>query len=512
MDLNRFLNRKVAPSLILILGAGLISHTSRADLIYFRKGDKVQIPATTEGIRVILEMPDGNVELPREVISKRVEGFWPETEWKARQQKALAEGFAARSAAVWWAIENGLTTEVTEELRKLHTLDPTHAPTTRMVAALDRLDRECPDPDSAGFRKALAIGTQIARGPHVILFHQHTDAEAEERIALLERVIRGYYLLFAAQGLELSLPRHRLMSAWFADENDYRAFLHSENADVFATTRGYYHPTWNAVVAYDARSSDLQRTTREKLAVKRDELRRYGEMVDQAPARTRVRIKVGEEPLRTVGRQEAKALIERLDGEVNCENVLLELDRRSIDLGTAAHEMIHQLASNTGLLPRHDAFPHWLHEGFAAQFEVIRGGRWAGISRAHDLRLPDWRKLPSPPRLERLVRDAGFGRGYQRDLYAQAWALVYYLRTQHPQQFLTFLDLLRGPNTDGPSPPQPAADRIFNAFQRAFGSDLDALERDWHHFMKNVQTPLEQNAPTADATVKPGRPSTRGKT
>ena len=60
--------------------------------------------------------------------------------------------------------------------------------------------------------------------------------------------------------------------------------------------------------------------------------------------------------------------------------------------------MIHQLASDSGLVPRHDAFPVWLHEGLAAQFEVIRGGRWAGISRAHDLRLPDWRRLQSPLR------------------------------------------------------------------------------------------------------------------
>ena len=80
------------------------------------------------------------------------------------------------------------------------------------------------------------------------------------------------------------------------------------------------------------------------------------------------------------------------------------------------------------------------------QFEVIRGGRWAGIGRAHDLRLPDWRRIQPPLRLEPLVRDAGFGRGYNRDLYAQAWALVYYLRAQHPQQFLTFLDLLRAPD------------------------------------------------------------------
>jgi hypothetical protein len=512
MDLNRFLNRAAPPILILMLGLGLIARPVCADLIYFRAGGSAQIPATTEGNRIILAMPDGNVSLPSELISKRLPGFWPEAEWHARHKNALAEGFAARYAAVWWALENGLTKEVTDELRKLHALDPAHVPTARMAATLDRLDQPLSDPDSAGFRKALAIGTQVAQGPHVILFHQHSDAEAEERIALLERVIRGYYLLFAAQGLELALPRHRLMSAWFADENDYRAFLHSERADAFATTRGYFHPTWNAVVAYDARSNDKQRTTREKLGVKRDELRRYAEMVAKAPARTRVRIKVGEEPLRTVSIKEAKTAIDRLDGEINCESLLLELDRRSIDLGTAAHEMIHQLASNSGLLPRHDAFPVWLQEGLAAQFEVIRGGRWAGISRAHDLRLPDWRKLPSPPRLERLIRDAGFGHGYQRDLYAQAWALVYYLRTQHPSQFLTFLDILRGPNAESPSPSATGADRVVNAFKRAFGSELDALESDWHRFMKSVQTPLEQNAPTADATGKQKPAPARAKT
>ena len=176
--------------------------------------------------------------------------------------------------------------------------------------------------------------------------------------------------------------------------------------------------------------------------------------------------------------------------------MLLDLDRRSVDLGTAAHEMIHQLASDSGLVPRHNVFPVWLHEGFAAQFEVIRGGRWAGISRAHDLRLPDWRRLQTPIRLERLVRNAGFGRGYNRDLYAQAWALVYFLRTQHPQQFLTFIDLLRSP-TPAPSesPVSAAADRVFDAFQRAFGADMDKLEDEWHRFMKTAQTPLEQHSP-----------------
>jgi hypothetical protein len=144
----------------------------------------------------------------------------------------------------------------------------------------------------------------------------------------------------------------------------------------------------------------------------------------------------------------------------------------------------------------------------AAQFEVIRGGRWAGLSRAHDLRLPDWRKIQPPPQLERLIRDVGFGRGYQRELYAQAWALVYYLRARHPDRFLTFLDLLRSPPwDDGASRPQNRADRVFGSFQRAFGSDIASLERDWHRFMAGILTPLEQYGPTSFQDATPSTPN-----
>ncbi len=483
----------------------MVERTARADLIYFRKGGEAQLPTTIDGSRIVVAMPEGKFELLSEDLIKRVPGFWPATDWESRRREMRDKGFPGRYAAVWWAIENGLTAEVPAELRELHAIDPKHGPTARMVAVLDRLDRPCADPDLAAFRAALGIPFQVARGPHVILLHQHPETEANERVALLERVLTGFHLLFAAQGIELRVPRQRLVSAWFADRKDYLTFLHQQGADAFATTSGYFHPTWDAVVAYDSRSREKQRAPREVLTGRRNELRQLAEAVDSMPARGRIRVKLADEPVRNVGRAEARSILDRLEREAAFRTAILDLDWRAIDLGTAAHEMIHQLAADSGLLPRHDAFPYWLHEGFAAQFEVIRGGRWAGISRAHDLRLTDWRTIRSPAGLERLVRDAGFGRGYQRDLYAQAWALVYYLRTQHPQQFLTFIDLLRNPDvqSDGGATPRSAcAERVFNAFQRAFGRDLDSLDRDWHRFMDGVQTPLERNAPASNPDSK----------
>ncbi len=480
----------------------------RADLIYFAKGGEAQLPVTARDNRVLVSMPDGQIELSRENVRKIIPGFWPEAEWPARRGAAAAGGFEARFAAAWWALENGLIKEASEEVRALHRLDPKHLPSARMASVLDRLAEPCPDSEFAAFQKALGIETTVARGPHVLLLHQHSQAEANERIEMLESVITGFHLLFAAEGIELATPRRRLVSAWFADKKDFLAFLHAEAADAFATTRGYFHPTWGAVVAFDARSTDQEKTARAKLAARRDELQRFGQQLEDAPGRARIRIELGGEPVRTVGRSEARAAIIRLEGEIACETMLLDLDRRSIDLGTAAHEMIHQLAVESRLVPRHDAFPYWLHEGLAAQFEVIRGGRWAGISRAHDLRLPDWRRIQDPIRLERLVRDAGFGRGYQRDLYAQAWALVYYLRTRHAPEFLTFLDLLRGPDLGG----ENRGDRVSSAFQRAFGNDLDAFERDWRAFMATVKTPLEQHRPTENATPRTTGSGARRKT
>ena len=338
----------------------------------------------------------------------------------------------------------------------------------------------------------------------MLLLHQQTDAEAAERLALLERVITGYYLFFAAQGIELTVPARRLIFAWFADQNDYLAFLRAQNAAAFATTRGYYHPTWNAVVAYDGRGTDRQREGRETARARREELRSFQATVDRLPPRAKLRVTLTGESARTLGRAEALALIDKLEREVRREELLLDLERRAIDDGTAAHEMIHLLAANSGLLPRHDAFPIWLQEGLAMQFEVIRGGRWAGIGRAHDLRLPDWRKIQPPPPLEPLVRDAGYGRGYSRDLYAQAWALVYYLRARHPQQFLTFLDLLRSPDATVRRAVPPGSDprRLPPGLRRRSRAPRDATGTS---SSPRLKTPLELHAPAPEPS--PRRPS-----
>ena len=100
------------------------------------------------------------------------------------------------SQAVWWAIENGLTAEAASRSCASCTSSiPSSCRRRGWSAVLDRLERAVSStPTTGGFQKALGIEVKVARGPHVILLHQHSDAEADERIALLEQVIAGYLL------------------------------------------------------------------------------------------------------------------------------------------------------------------------------------------------------------------------------------------------------------------------------------------------------------------------------
>jgi uncharacterized protein DUF1570 len=450
---------------VLLIGLGPAA--LRADLLYFEQGGRVQLPATSSPDGTVrLDAPDGPVVFLRSDFRKVVPGYWPERDWPRRCAAARSGGAEARFAATWWALENGLTPQAVAMLGEAYAADPNHPTTARMMAALDRLGRTgagedtASDPDLGPIRRALGVSFEVARGPHVLLLHQHAEAEAAGRLELLERVVQSYYLLFAASGLELPVPGRRLVSAWFAEHRDYLAFLHAEGADAFRTTLGYYHPTLDVVLTYDARSGPAQRQARDAIAARLIEINRL-------------------------------AAGDRRDGlrrEAERRQLLLEMERRSVELGTATHEMVHLLVAQSGLAPRHDDFPLWLHEGLAAQFEVVRGGRWAGFGRAHDLRLPDWRSLDSKPRLKPLLRDSGFGHGYRRDAYAAAWALVYYLRQKHPSRFVTFLDLLRTPDPEVRS----REDRTVAHFHTSFGDDLDALEADWHSTLAALRTPLEE--------------------
>src|SRR5262249_26264454 len=141
-----------------------------------------------------------------------------------------------------------------------------------------------------------------------------------------------------------------------------------------------------------------------------------------------------------------------------------------------------------GLAPDPSVFPHWLHEGLASQFEVVQGGRWAGISRANDLRLCHWSTLSIAPRIILLIKDHKFRSGYNAKKYSESWAFVYFLLKTRPGKFFAWIDLLTGPGStkDGLTP-----DQKLELFQSTFGEDLSSMEEQWVRVMRTVKTEVD---------------------
>lgn len=425
------------------------------ELLYFRAGGRLQAPARTEQGRVRIETPRGPVTFREGDFTRIVPGFNPSAEWAARQSAALAGGPADRRAAAWWALESGLVDEAVDMLRQAGTIDTNDPAAQRLSDLVERLQRPLPDPAPTDRPNTLGAAFREARGPHLLLWHQRTPDEADARLRALERIVSAYYLVFAFHGRELKLPSERLTSVYFDDREDYVRFLDSQSAGAFRNTQGYYHPILRLVVAYDASSV---------------EARQAASPIDPRP---------GETGTRLADDSKRRALLRD------------ELDTAR-DLGTASHEMVHQLAYASGLDTEPRRLPCWFHEGLAAQFEVYRGGRWAGFGRAHDLRLRDWRSMARTPSVGWIASDAGFGRGYDGEVYAASWALVNFLMRSRPEGLLTYVDLLRNP---ADSVERKPSDRFVEVLRMAVGDDLEALSSEWRAATSGLETPLEANAP-----------------
>ena len=451
---------------VVLAGLAPAGRPARAELLYFQDGGRLHVAAEVRDGLVRIKGATEDYVFRTADFRAIVPGHNPEQDWQARRATALESGPEARFSAAWWALENGLIPEAVAMLRATHA-DRAHPPTARLVAILDRLAPHLPDPDASSLLHAIGIPLDSARSRHVLLYHETTQEKAAAQLDLLERVLTAFYLALTADGIDLEPPAEKLVFVALRDQADYLAFLRSQHAGAFATTYGYYHPAYRAVVTFDLRTAPRWASAYRALE------RAHGD----SPHGARTAAELDDPRTRNLQRQ----------------RLLQEMEVRANADGTAAHELVHALTIASGLAPTPEAFPHWLHEGLAGQFEVVRGGRWAGVGQPHDLRLGDWRKVEPAPNLEGLIRDRGFGQGYKAAVYARSWALVRFLRGAHSGRFLQFLELLRNPPENGVAP------RFATRFQAIFGPDLAAFETEWTRFFQGIHTTLEDFAPQTPA-------------
>jgi hypothetical protein len=472
--------RWLAP--MVFAAAAMLERSSPGDVYEFVAGGRVEGPPAVDGEPIRLGSPHVARTFDRADFRRIEPAAWPPAEWPARREAALAGTSNDRHAASLWALDHGLVEEAAALWRESRELDPEHPEIGRLARVLDALKHERPDPDLTAFAGLVPEGFQVERGPHVLVWHRHEPEEARARVALLERAVAAFYLEFARHGLVLEIPPTRLPSIWFDERADYLRYLDAEGASAFRGTRGYHNPTRGLVACYDARSDESQRRARESIAARRSELAAFRDRIAQAPAGARIRLGALGTNGETFTRARASETLDRLGRDLDRQELLLDLAWQALDEGNAAHELVHQLVSRSGLAPRYAALPTWLHEGLAMQFEAFRGGVWAGCGTPVEIRLRDFRSLRSARPLAALLRDEGLGSGYRDAPYAAAWAWVYYLRTQRADAWIALIDALRRPTPD----PRPATTRSRDALQSILEDDMLQWERDWHQAIERL--------------------------
>lgn len=383
-----------------------------------------------------------------------------------------------RFEAAQWALRHGLLNSFYQAVDKTLDVDPNHARANMVKKLKTQIDE--PLGDSAQQEKELKdlVGRpdmEIKMSKHFILLHDtpKTPAKgrkiprADERLQLLEQVYESFLVRFFANGIELEIPKERLKVVLFADEKDYHFFAVKQDASLISAA-GFWSPTNNTSVFYDnGTSEDFKQLL--KLSDNLQEIK--AEMIKK----------------RTGGAADMRHLADSL-------KFLIEMERENLDLKVVSHETTHQMAGNTGLLPRHVRIPSWVHEGLASYFETSEGANWGGIGAVNQDRL-DWYRALEPDKehsnIDFIVGDQIFDYAGSHastvHAYGQAWALTHFLMERHFEEFIAFYRRL------GEMPPEVVFSQevLTNVFNEAIKKDRRSLDTEWRSYMRGLKTDLE---------------------
>lgn len=283
----------------------------------------------------------------------------------------------------------------------------------------------------ASLQVAAGEGAVVVTTSHYVIASRASRAYAKWCGALFERLRTGFLNYWDRAKLPLMPTDAPLPVIIFANRAQYAEYARNDGAAAVAEGFGYYSARTNRVVLFDLTSE------------------------------------AGGQPL---------------GDSASREEIQRRLSGATASIATVVHEATHQLAFNSGLQTRYADNPMWLTEGLAMFFETpdLRSATgWQSIGKVNSYRLLMFRKdLPNRPAdsLTTLIRNDDRFRDPQQILsaYAESWTLVHDLASTRREKLVDYLKMLR----DKPRLIFDAPETRLTEFKRAFGHDLDAVDRD----------------------------------
>jgi len=383
-----------------------------------------------------------------------------------------------RYQAAQWALRHGLLNAFYQAVDKTLEANPNHARANMVKKLKARMDQ--PLGDSSKQEKEIKdlVGRpdmNIKMSKHFILLHDTSNKpfegrkipRADERLLLLEQVYESFLVRFFASGIELEIPKDRLKVVLFSEEKDYLFFATKLDASL-ASAAGFWSPTSNTSVFYDNGTSKEFKS-----------LIRASNSLQELKAEV-VKKRLG-------GAADIRHMADSL-------KFLIGMERENLDLKVVSHETTHQMAGNTGLLPRDVRVPSWVHEGLASYFETSEGANWGGIGAVNEDRLNWYRELERDTEhsnIDFIVGDQIFDYAGSHDstihAYGQAWALTHFLMERHFEEFISFYRRL------GEMPPevQFSQETLTTIFNEAIKKERRSLDVEWRTYMRGLKTDLD---------------------
>ena len=387
---------------------------------------------------------------------------------KASKSKDIKDYLEAASQA----LKRGLLKEFYDCCSAAFKIDPENDTLKRLIEARKRVKQSLGDPVEV--ERNLRSVTNLSKfkveiSPHYVMLHDTSDARvgrktrSQARIELLETVYESYFMKFALDGIVLERPKEHLMVLLFAEENTFQRYA-TLLAQELKMAAGFWSPKDNISVFYD------QGTTKH--------------MKDLASLSAEMQ--KSKNKLRgTVASKDMAHL-------ANSFELLIKVDREESDVEVVSHEATHQLAGNSGVLPRGKIGARWAHEGLASYFETPAGAGWGGIGAVNQTRLADYRVISHDPnrnKLRLIVSDRLFydarDAGQAVEAYGQAWALTFFLMETRFDKLIAYYQKCSQFEDD------LSAESRIKVFTESFG-DLQSLEQEFHRFMKTLKSDVDR--------------------
>ncbi|HLJ10824.1 MAG TPA: DUF1570 domain-containing protein [Planctomycetaceae bacterium] len=486
------MTRKVTFIVAALFVSGLTADT-RADFLIYKLDDELRVILHGE----VTVNPGGTVSFRHPTISEAL--HFSSDQYKKgeieikraptiQQEYAKLRGQAGKDPeavlkAAVWALKKGRLTDFYAGVDAVLKLEPTHEAALRIKELKKQMDKPLPENSSTEKRLRSIVNRpkmRIEKSNHFILLHDtdakpepgHRKTRAKERLDLLEKVYESFLLLFHAQDVQLDIPTERMMVVLFKEEPDFRDYAVGLHPSM-ASAAGFWEQIRNVSYFYD------HGTTKTFKALQKAQAEMH---------------KIAKDARKMKGGGDLIRLVKTLD-------LLIEEEKENSDVTVVSHEATHQMAGNTGLLPRHVEIPSWVHEGLATYFEAPGDATWAGIGAVNEERLAFYRVL-EPDRvhsnIDFIVGDQIFD--YAANIYgilhgyAQAWALTHFMLENHTKEFVSFYRMLGEMPPDVPMSPE----LLTQLFSRVFGSDHKSLDQEWRSYMRTLKTDYERMEEESD--------------